>query len=225
MVPMRNLKWSPIHLTRPVAWLLTAWLLAAPTIFFLVSRFTSKTLFTSRYLLFTLPAMVLIIAWAVSGIGNLQARTICMLAIFAASVLHPAMLLSAFRESPRSWREPLGLLARTPANAPVFAASGFAHAVFGDWKTEDPEPSPLFAPLTAYPIGNPVIPLPYQFFPDVEHFIEEKTAKLSAQPVVFLLAESDSGLGPWMTKYMEGRGYRARTEHVNDFVVVEFSRH
>jgi hypothetical protein len=189
-----------------------------------VSRFTSKTIFTSRYLLFTLPAMVLIIAWAVTGIGNLQARTICMLAIFAASVLHPAMLLSAFRESPRSWREPLGFLARTPANAPVFAASGFAHAVFGNWKTEDPKTSPLFAPLAVYPIGNPVIPLPYQFFPDVERFIEEQTTQLSAQPLIFLLAESDSGLVPWMTKYMEGRGYRARTERENDFVIVEFSR-
>ena len=135
------------------------------------------------------------------------------------------MLLSAFRESPRSWREPLSLLARTPANSPVFAASGFAHAVFGDWKTEDPKTSPLFAPLAVYPIGNPVIPLPYQFFPDVERFIEEKTTKLSAQPLIFLLAESDSGLGPWMIKYMEGRGYRARTEYANDFVVVEFSRH
>jgi len=35
-----------------------------------------------------------------------------VLAIFAANVLHPAMLLSAFRESPSSWREPLGLLAQ-----------------------------------------------------------------------------------------------------------------
>ncbi len=224
MVPMRKLKWSPIRLPRPVAWLLIVWLLAAPTLFFLVSRFTSKTMFTSRYLLFTLPAIVLIVAWAVSGIGNLQARTICMLAIFSANVLHPVMLVSAFRESPRSWREPLGLLAQTPSSAPVFAASGFAHAVFSNWKTEDPKTSPLFAPLASYPIANPVIPLPYQFFPDVERFIEDKTATLSAQPVVFLLSESDSGLGPWMTKYMEGRGYRTRTQRVNDFVVVEFSR-
>jgi hypothetical protein len=224
IVPMHKLKWSPVRIRRPVVWLLAVWLLVAPTLFFLVSRFTPNTMFTSRYLLFTLPAIVLIIAWAVSGIGNLQGRTICMLAIFAANVLHPAMLLSAFRESPLSWREPLGLLAQKTSNAPVFAASGFAHAVFGNWKTEDPKNSPLFAPLAAYPIANPVIPLPYQFFPDVESFIEEKTAKLSAQPVVFLLTESDSGLGPWMTKHMEGRGYRARTESVNDFVVIEFSR-
>ena len=224
MVPMRKLKWSPIRLPRPVLWLLIVWLLAAPTLFFLVSRFTAKTMFTSRYLLFTLPAIVLIVAWAVSSIRNLQARTICMLAIFAASVLHPAMLVSAFHDSPDSWREPLGLLAQKPSNAPVFVATGFAHAVFGNWKNEDPKNSPLFAPLAAYPIANPVIPLPYQFFPDVERFIEEKTAKLSAQPVVFLLSESDSGLWPWMTKHMEGRGYRARAEHVNNFVVVEFSR-
>jgi hypothetical protein len=224
MVPMRKLQWSPIHLSRPVAWLLTAWLLGAPTLFFLVSRLTSRTMFTSRYLLFTLPAMVLIVAWAVASIGNLQARTICMLAIFAASVLHPAMLVSAFRESPISWRAPLHLLAQKPSNAPVFAASGFAHAVFGNWKAEDPKTSPLFAPLAAYPIANPVIPLPYQFFPDVESFIEQEMAKRSEEPVVFLLSESNSGLWPWMTKYMEGRGYRAQTEHLNDFVVVEFSR-
>ena len=225
VVPTRKLKWNPIRLPKPIAGLLVVWLIAAPTLFFLVSRLTPKTMFTSRYLLFTLPALVLMIAWAVSGIGNLQARTICMLAIFAANVLHPAMLMSGFRESPSSWREPLGLLAHTPSNAPVFAASGFAHAMFGNWKAEDSKNSPLFAPLAAYPIANPVIPLPYQFFPDVERFIEEKTAKLNGQPVIFLLSESDSDLAPWMTKHMEGRGYRARTEHVNDFTIVEFSRY
>jgi hypothetical protein len=225
LVPMRKLKWSPVRIPSPVACLLAAWLLVAPTLFFVVSRFTANTIFASRYLLFTLPAIVLIIAWAVCGIGTLRARTICMLAIFAANVLHPATLLSAFRESPLSWREPLGLLAQKPSSAPVFVTSGFAHAEFGNWKTEDPKNSPLFAPLAAYPIANPVIPLPYQFFPDVERFIEEKTAKLSAQPIVFLLTESDSGLTPWMTRHMESRGYRAHPESVNDFVIVEFSRH
>jgi len=224
LMPKRKLKWSPIPLARPVAWLLIVWLLAAPTLFFLVSRFTSKTMFTSRYLLFTLPAIVLIVSWAICGIRNLQARTICVLAIFAANVLHPAMLLSAFRESPSSWREPLGLLAQKPPSAPVFAASGFAHAVFGNWKTENPKTSPLFAPLSAYRIANPVIPLPYQFFPEVERFIERKTAELGPQPVIYLLSEEDSGLAPWMTKYMEGQGYRAHMEHANEFVVIEFSR-
>jgi hypothetical protein len=96
--------------------------------------------------------------------------------------------------------------------------------VFGNWKNEDPKTSPLFAPLAAYPTANPVIPLPYQFFPDVERFIEQEMAKRSEKRVVFLLSESHSALWPWMTKYMEGRGYRAKAEHVNDFVVVEFSR-
>jgi hypothetical protein len=224
LVPMRKLKWSPVRIPRPVAWLLAAWLLVAPTLFFVVSRFTANTMFTSRYLLFTLPAIVLIIAWAVCGIGSVRARTICMVAIFAGNVLHPAMLLSVFRESPSSWREPLGLLAQKPSSAPVFAASGFAHAKFGNWKNENPKNSPLFAPLSAYPIANPVIPLPYEFFPDVERFIEEKTAKLSAEPVVFLLAESDSGVEPWMIRLMEGRGYQAHAETVNSFVIVEFSR-
>ncbi|MEO8049328.1 MAG: hypothetical protein ABI833_02840, partial [Acidobacteriota bacterium] len=222
MVPMRKLKWSPISIPAPVAWTLAVWLLVAPTLFFLVSRFTPSTMFASRYLLFTLPASVLIIAWAVCGIANLQARTIFMLAIFAGNVLHPAMLLSAFRESPGSWREPLRLLAQKPPSAPVFLASGFAG--FGDWRAKEPKTSRLFAPLAAYPIANPVIPLPYEFFPDVECFIEGKMEILSDQPVIFLLAESDSGLGPWMTKQMEIRGYRARQENVNDFIVIEYSR-
>jgi hypothetical protein len=198
-------------------------MLVAPTLFFLVSRITPNTLFTSRYLLFTLPAIVLVIAWAVCGIANVRARTIFMLAIFAANVLHPGMLVSAFRESPASWREPLAVLAQKPSNAPVFVTSGFAHAVYGNWQTEDAKSSPFFAPLTAYPIANPVIPLPYQFFPEIERFIGKKTAELGEQPLVYLLAEFDSGAGPWMTKYMEGRGYRARTESVHHFVVIEFS--
>jgi mannosyltransferase len=224
IVPMRQLKWSSVPIQRPVAWLLAMWMLVAPTLFFLVSRFTPNTVFTSRYLLFTLPAFVLIIAWAVSGIANARARVIVMLAIFAANVTHPGMLVSAFRESPASWKEPLAVLARKPAGAPVFLASGFAHAVYGNWKSADPKQSPLFAPLTAYPIANPVIPLPYQFFPDVQRFAEEKAADLIAHPLIYLLAESDSGLAPWMIEYMRSQGYQTRTENVNDFVIVEFLR-
>ena len=224
IVPYRKLHWNPVRLSRPIVFLLTFWLLVAPVLFFLVSRFTPSTMFASRYLLFTLPAFVVLVTWIISGIQNIQARTILTVAVFATNVLHPAMLLSAFRVSPMSWREPVRYLARQPKDIPVFAASGFAHATFMNWKAEDPRTSALFAPIGVYGLTNPVIPLPYQFYPEVQQFVEQQTAAMTQTRRVLLLGATDSGLVPWMTRHMQGLGFQAHSTDFNDFVVVDFSR-
>ena len=52
----------------------------------------------------------------------------------------------------------------------------------------------------------------------------QHTAAMTQTRRVFLLAEADSGLVPWMTRHMQGLGFQARSTHFNDFVVVDFSR-
>ena len=88
------------------------------------------------------------------------------------------------------------------------------------WQTFVPATHRMFAPLTAYPLPNPTIPLPYQFGPDVKTFIQD-TPK---QRQCFLLAAADSDLGPWMKSYMEQQGYLASVLPVNDYVVMHFQR-
>jgi hypothetical protein len=226
LVSARNLKWRPVPVRPECAFLVLTWLTLAPVSFFLVARFTENSIFAARYLLFTLPAFSLVIAWAVAGLERREWRMMLLVALFAASVLHPGMLMRAFRESPASWRPPLEQIAHSQSRlAPLFVASGMANSGGLDWKEYDPATSSLYSPLTAYPIANRTIPLPYQFSPDVQEFIQAKLQnELSKEPQVLLLAASDSELAHWMSGYLTQLGYRTETRNFNDFVVVEFRR-
>ena len=222
LVSGRNLKWRRTPLRPEFVFLIAAWTVAAPVVFFLVARFTSNSIFASRYLLFVVPAPVLAIVWLISGLERKEWRMLILLAILAGTVLHPGNLVQIFRDSPTSWREPLRLIAAETKGdpAPVFVESGVVQSVAANWREHDPATSPLFAALTAYPIRNRTVPLPYQFGEDVESFIR----KTSLPQRFFLLAASDSPTAPWMSTYAEQQGFRVKSQDVGDFVVVQFQR-
>jgi hypothetical protein len=223
----RHLKWRSVPVRPEYAFMVFTWLTLAPVSFFLVARFTENSIFAARYLLFTLPAAILVIAWAAAGLERQEWRLTILVALFAASILHPGMLMTVFRESAASWRPPLEHISRSSSNrpAPLFVASGMANSSGLDWKEYDPATSSLYAPLTAYPITNRTIPLPYQFSAEVRDFIRVKLQKeLSKEPRLLLLAASDSELAPWMSGYLQQLGYQTETHNFNDFVVVEFRR-
>jgi hypothetical protein len=223
----RNLRWRPAPVRAEHVFLTFIWLLVAPAAFFAASTFTNSSVFSARYLLFTLPAFLLILAWAAAGLERQNWRQTWLIAIFAACVLHPAMLMYVFHESPSSWRPPLKAIAQASVNeaAPVFVASGMANSGGLNWQEHDPASSSLYAALTAYPIPNRTLPLPFQFSQAVQDFVRAKFAGgMSAERHVWLLAESDSPLASWMSGYLAQLGYRAETRDFNKFVVVEYRR-
>lgn len=227
LISAKNPRWRPSPLQPELMLLLAAWVTLAPLVFFLVARLTGQSIFAARYLLFTLPAAVLLIVWIISGFEKREWRFLILLAIFAGTVLHPGGLLLAFRESASSWREPLRwVAARSAGDAPpVFVASGIVESGALPWSEAEPPSSRLFAPLTAYPIGNRAIPLPYQFSAQVRNFIRgSHLANYQTGERCFLLAAADSELGTWMSSYMQQIGFHAAAHPVNDFVVIEFRR-
>ena len=207
--------------------LLATWVTLAPVIFFLAARLTGQSIFASRYLLFTLPACVLFIVWIISGFERPEWRFLILLAIFAGTVLHPGSLMVAFRESASSWREPLRWIADRPGGdvAPVFVTSGVVDSSWLDWKTQDARSSALYAPLTAYPIPNRAIGLPYLFGEPVQEFIRQTDfSPYKPGQYLFLVAAADSPLGDWMSRHMEKLGFRAQVQPINDYVVIQYSR-
>jgi hypothetical protein len=227
LISAKNLRWRPAPLQPELVLLLATWTTLAPVIFFLAARLTGQSIFASRYLLFTLPAAVLFIVWIISGFERQEWCFLILLAIFAGTVLHPGSLLLAFRESASSWREPLRLIASQSAGQlpPVFVASGIVESGSLRWTEADPADSRLFAALTAYPLGNRTIPLPYQFSDQVKNFIGgSHLANYKPGERCSLLAAADSELVPWMSNYMKQIGFHAEAHPVNDFVVIEFRR-
>jgi hypothetical protein len=224
----KQLRWRAASLQPELVLLLATWATLAPVIFFVAARLTGHSVFASRYLLFTLPASVLFIVWIISGFERQEWRFLILLAVFAGTVLHPGSLLLSFRESTASWREPLRLVdSLSQKHHPtVFVASGLVESGALNWTEADAANSRLFAALTAYPLRNRTIPLPYQFSDQVKNFIRANHLEsYKAGEICFLLAAADSELVTWMTSYMQQVGFHPEAHPVNDFTVVEFRRH
>jgi hypothetical protein len=227
LISTRNLRWRPAVLQPELVLLLAIWMTLAPVIFFLAARLTGQSVFAGRYLLFTLPAFVLFIVWIIAGFERQEWRFLILLAIFAGTALHPASLMQSFRESAQSWREPLRFVAAHSGREapPVLVTSGVVDSTWLDWRTQEPGTSPLYAPLTAYPIPNRTIGLPYLFGDPVQRFIRDTdlSAYIPGQRL-FLVAASDSPLGGWMSSHMARLGFRAEVQPINDYVVIQYSR-
>ena len=226
-ISAKNPRWRPAPLQPELVLLLATWATLAPVTFFLVARLTGQSIFAARYLLFTLPAAILVIVWIISGFERREWRFLILLAIFAGTVLHPGSLMLALRESASSWREPLRwVAARSGGDAPpVFVTSGVLDSSWLDWKTQDPSSSGLYAPLTAYPIPNRAIGLPFLFGEPVQEFIRQTdfSAYKTGQRL-FLVAAADSPLGDWMSSHLKQLGFRAQIQPINDYVVIQYRR-
>ena len=94
-----------------------------------------------------------------------------------------------------------------------------------DWKVQDPHNGQLYAPLTAYPLPNRAIGLPYVCSESVQEFIQQTDFSAYKQGQrLFLLSAADSPLGGWMSSYLEKFGFGAEIHPVNDYEVTEFRR-
>jgi hypothetical protein len=227
MLSVRNVRWRPARLEAESVFLLSFWLLLAPAAFFLVSRFTDISVFAARYMLFTVPATVLILTWLMCGLPRPPWRMTVLLAVFAATVLHPGALLYVFHPASNSWREPLQSIARQSRQdrAPVFVTSGIADSNGLDWQHMDPRTGWLYAALTTYPIPNRLLPLPYRFSEDAQKFVRSTMQKdLRGIDHLFLLAASDSPIGDWMSSYLNKQGFSNNETEWGDFAVIEYRR-
>ena len=227
LVSAKSLRWRPAPLQPELVLLLATWATLAPVIFFLAAHLTGQSIFASRYLLFTLPAAVLIIVWIITGFERQDWRFLILLAIFAGTVLHPGSLLLALKESASSWREPLRWVATNSGGdaPPVFVTSGVVDSSWLDWKTQDAGSSGLYAPLTAYPVPNRAIGLPFLFGPPVQEFVRQTDfSAYKPGQRLFLVAAADSPLGDWMSSYLKTLGFRAQIQPINDYVVIQYSR-
>jgi hypothetical protein len=217
----RRLVFQPAPLAPETAVLLVVWLCAAPLAFFLAATFTPRSIFAARYLMFVLPAVALLAAWLSSALVEAHARRILTLALFAAQVMHPSMLLASFGQAPASWREPLAAVRSFPSEIPVFVASGLIESGRMKWKEQNPATGHLFAALSAYPVRNPLYPLPFQFSPEAAGYIEARVESNEFRARSFaLLCEYGSPLHQWFSSTMRRRGFRVKEQPVNSMGLI-----
>jgi len=207
-----------------------AWLFAAPVLFFAIARFSRYDLFATRYLLFVTPAFFILLASAIAWIGAAHHRLLVLFAILGGTVLHPGNLVQMYAGQPagtEDWRasmEAVRLYSGSGA-PPVFIRSGLAESNHLRWREATRPDNYVLAALAAYPIQNPVLPLPFDLTPDVEQFVRDKlSGELVGARQVLLVADSSADVTSWFEQEMKARGYTARLTERSGYTIASFER-
>src|SRR5579884_672882 len=196
--------------------LLLCWWLIGPALFFAASTLSSAVIFLDRYLIWTIPARSLLAAYAGYAIfGSLQGRVWALLALLA-STANPASVIST-----RHGTEELMPFVRivrsvSPNNPPpLFLCSELPESDFMDWKNGFAPSSFLYTPLLAYPLRNPILPLPHLLSDDGKQYVSEMlNTRLARATEVLLVTHNDDWL-QWMTARMQEAGFRSSAVQPN----------
>lgn len=215
-------KWfkKPAWLEQDDAVLLLTWLLLGPVIVFAIARVTGYTLFTQRYLIYALLPAFVLIAWALRHVNNERAR----FAVLAALSLNAFVYVFTLGEP--DWRTPLEAAQKLVSpDTPLLLQSGFVESANLDLSGEPKSSSYLFAPLSAYPVPNQVIPVPYALTPTSERLVAQQVEHEALQHRRFALLTGDGTnvekmLGSWFAE----KGYTLSVQHVAGFTLVLYER-
>jgi dolichyl-phosphate-mannose-protein mannosyltransferase len=213
----------PAAISRASLFLIISWAFLGTIVFFTAARAANTSLFASRYLLFETPGFALLIAWLGSGLRDRRAATIACISIFSACALNAPNLIQLWQGSPREWKTPLAMARQT--EAPTFVTSGIVESNSVDWEHVPAKESYLYAPLTAYPLQAPVVPLPYFLTKAGTASVREALGQpLGSARRLVLLSRSSEDVVPWFEQELGSRGYRSTTLYAREIVVVEFDR-
>ena len=172
------------HLDRSQTLLCAALGLVPALILFGVSLGRPVQVFIPRYTLVSVPGIAL--CW---GLIFSRFRSRLMRLLLCISVVAMFCLLelnspsSKLHDVQAPWKYALEVAERNaqPDNAPVLICSGVTESDFAVMPTGSAKTSPLFAPLSYYPISVPVVPLPMSLnseaMRDGSHFLQQAAQK------------------------------------------------
>jgi hypothetical protein len=203
---------------------LMSWWLLVPVLFFAISRFTHARPFVPRYLVFTLPAQALLFAYAgIRLFGFVGARLWALLGVllFAANPF-------ALMRTPKNTLLPIIQFVRSKPADPVFFPSLLFESQFYNWRAGNQPESWLMAPLTAYPVRNPVFPLPGAPTSDVKDYISGIIdSKFGETREVVFVATTERWkdfASDWVTERMHLAGFQVALHDEGSFTAFVFTR-
>jgi hypothetical protein len=202
--------------------LVMAWWLVGPTLFMLVARATSTGTFLLRYIAFSFPAQALLFAsigYRLFGASRARVWALAAVALFAANPL-----LTARGKAGQDELLPLIRLIRAEGGAPVFFPSLVVESLFSDWRAGNQPDSHLFAPLVAYPIDNPLLPLPFKETEKAKEYVSEMLDSRLKRTSKVLFVDQFGDREQWVKDLMGRRGFHGTTRDLGSFTLYVFRR-
>jgi hypothetical protein len=202
--------------------LIGAWWLVGPLLFFVVSRATPMTVFVPRYLAFTHPAQALVLAYLgyrVFGGGYSRVWAFLGVLLFAANPL----IMTRWQKG-NDELLPVIRMVRAEPNAPVFFPSLLQQSLFYDWRSGNQPDSYLFAPLVAYPITNPLLPIPARATDDAKSYVDDTISGRLAQAPEVVFVDKDDRWDYWIRERMARAGFHPTVQPAGHFKVFVFRK-
>ena len=202
------------------ATLLFMWMLLGPAIVFTTARITGYVIFTQRYLIYALLPCFVFIAWALRQVNNEPAR----LAVLLGLSLNAFVYIFTLRQP--EWRTPLEAAATMAGpETPLLVQSGFAESFGIDLRGEPKNSSYLFAPLTAYPVPNRVIPVPINLTADSRRLVIDAVEQQASSHRKFgLLTIDGTNAETILSSWFQAKGYRPTTYRISGFTLITFEQ-
>jgi hypothetical protein len=210
---------------RPLAACLGVWALAPPLVLFLVSVLSPFSLFTARYFIAAMPALALVHAYLIRSLDPPAARFAAALAV--------VLLSTAISTSPRGdamrTREDFRGACRAARelvageDVPVLLVSGLIESAQEDWRTDRERREYLAAPVSYYPTGGRVIPVPSYDVGQARltKIVENEVA--GADRFLFLERGGTSTFR-WFQRELSPRGFRAEAKRYGLIGLAHFER-
>lgn len=192
-------------------WLLALWALLPAPVLFVASRATGTSVFVSRYMLWMIPGQALLMAWALRGLKLEPVRS--RLAVVAGSLILIALARGQnVTHTNEDWRGAVAAMNAVNGDHPALLSGTYTESRTLDWLRSGPHADFLGAPLAYYPAAGPVIPLPLNFGPEAEAYVEELLRTRLASSERFALIERSSRFPSWAPWVLERvrHAYRMR---------------
>ena len=211
----------------PLAMLVTLWV-AGPLIFFVASSVTPMhLLFVTRYVSYSGLGLAMLLAYAGYAMFGSRAGRVWALLGMTAITANPLRLV-AFGAGAEELRPFLDIIRHESARArdlpPVFFRSELPESDFYNWRAANAKDSRLYAPFVAYPMPNPLLPLPYRFTQEVKEHVSGLLESGLKDRSKVLLVTRDASCIPWFAGRFAAAGFGARVLQPNSFYVVVFAR-
>jgi len=203
----------------------TALYISPPLVLFLISTFSSAHVFIARYYLPEIAGLALLGGCLVriepAGVRRLVVLMVLIAGITAHGLrggLWPQHESDDWRSAIETARSMAGEVSGAgesvvgkDATAVLFR-SGFFEAANPQWLSQPNYRGFLLAPLNAYPLGRPVIVLPFEVTPETAPYLKGKLRSLVSRRRIVLIARFGGNIQTWLEAHLDALGF-ARTQH------------
>jgi hypothetical protein len=217
-----------VQLTPAASVMLMAWWSLGPILLFGVASVTPAQVFVDRYLSYSGLALALLLTYAGYSMFGARTGAIWALIVVLLTSANALRLTGERRPGDHELGPFMRVIREESADSglalpPVMFQSSLVESNFYDWRSGDHSPqSYLFAPFSAYPMKNRLVPLPFETTSEVETYIadELKTDLKEAHKVILITHEALRI--QWFADRFGMAGFNSRVLHLNDYWVMVF---